>query len=63
MKKILSAITSLIMAAWLAFNPFSKAPTRPDSIGRAFAYTSAVFIVVVGWAALRKNAANDRPDW
>jgi len=63
MKRIFSIICFVLVAAWLAFNPFSKAPVHPDPIGKAFGYICGAFILVLGWVVLRKPAADDRPDW
>jgi len=62
-QKILCGIGFVLLAAWLAFDPFSKAPIQPDPVGKFFAYICGAFIIVLGWVLLRKNIADDRPDW
>jgi hypothetical protein len=63
MKRILPGTAYVLLALWLAFDPFSKAPIHPDPMGQAFAYISGVFILLSGWAFLRKKDTDDRPDW
>ena len=63
MKRILWAVSYLLLAVWFAFDPFSKAPKHPDPLGNAFQFISAAFVFVTGWVHLRKRAQDDKPNW
>ncbi len=63
MKKTLWAIGYLVFAAWIAFDPFGKAPIHPDPVGKAFQLVCGGLVLLLGWILLRKRSDDSRPDW
>jgi hypothetical protein len=61
MKRIFWGACYVLLAAWMAFDPFVKAPVQPDTVGDIFGYIAGVFILTLGWAQLRKPS--DHPNW
>jgi len=62
MKRIFLGIGYVLLALWVAFDPFSKSPSQPETGNRVLQVVTGAFVLFCGWVFFRKRN-DDKPDW